>query len=343
MLRFFSRAIVAATLLRLALPAAAETLPVVKVAVTGRPDQAALELAYHRGYFTEQGLDVQFVGGGVGAEEFASALAGGQLQVAAGAPNAALFNAFNRGIDLRIVADWAHVGGADDTTFSFVVRSDLLDSGAVKSAADLKGRTIGVGPSRGSYNEMFIVEMLAQAGLGMADVDGEHLSFPDGIAALAGKKVDGTLLIEPLVMIAAQKQIARVLVTAGAIDPGAQVAAVMYGADFAKNTDLATRYMVAYLRGVRDFNDAFVRNKGRAAAIDVLMQSTTLTLKDRKVWETMPAHEVDADGKVNVAHVKAEAAFYKAQGNISGPIPDIDKFIEPRFAEAAVKILAAQK
>lgn len=327
----------AATLVFSAAAALADGIPV-KVGVTGRPDQAALELAFHRGYFTQQGLAVELVGGGIGGEEYVSALASNRIQVAAGAPNAAVFNAINRGIDLRIVADWSHVGTAEDSTFSLVARADLMRSGEVKSAADLKGRTVGVGPSRGSYNEMFIAELLAAANLTFADIDAAYISFPDGLAALSGKKVAATLLIEPLVMMAHERGIGDVLLTAGAIDPGAQVAAVMYAPDFAKNRDAATRYMVGYLQGVRDFNDAFIAGKNKDAAIDILVEA--LTLKDRAIWARMPAHEVDPDGRVNLRHIKAEAAFYQHQGTLSGAIPDLDKSVDPSFAEEAVKRLA---
>jgi NitT/TauT family transport system substrate-binding protein len=328
---------VLAALVASAAAALAEDIPV-KVGVTGRPDQAALELAFHRGYFARQGLAVEFVGGGIGGEEYVSALASNRIQVAAGAPNAAVFNAINRGIGLRIVADWSHVGTAEDSTFSLVGRADLMRSGALKTAADLKGRTVGVGPSRGSYNEMFIAELLAASHLTVADIDAAYISFPDGLAALSGNKVAATLLIEPLVMMAHERGIGDVLVTAGAIDPGAQVAVVMYSPDFARNRDAAVRYMVGYLEGVRDFNDAFVAGHDKEAAIDILVAA--LTLKDRAVWARMPAHEVDPDGRVNLRHIKKEAAFYQQQGTLSGPIPDLDKAVDSSFAAEAVKRLA---
>src|SRR5262249_43956734 len=134
-------------------PVDAQPNQVVKVGVTGRPDQAAVELAYRRGHFAAQGIEVQLVPGGSSAQDYIAALASNQIQVAAGSPSAGMVNALNRGIDLRIVADWARVGDAKDNAIALVVRTDLLDSGAVKSAADLKGKSIAVGPSLGAYNE----------------------------------------------------------------------------------------------------------------------------------------------------------------------------------------------
>ncbi len=81
----------------------------VKVAVQGRPDQAALQLAIDRGYLAKQGLNISTVQIDSGAQ-MVPALATNQIQVGNGAPSAALFNALNRSVDIRMVADYAHVG-----------------------------------------------------------------------------------------------------------------------------------------------------------------------------------------------------------------------------------------
>lgn len=323
-----------------AAPADAQQGQVVKVGVTGRPDQAAVELAYRRGYFTAQGIEVQLVPGGSSAQDYIAALASNQIQVAAGSPSAGMVNALNRGIDLRIVADWARIGDAKDNGIALVVRSELLDSGAVKSAADLKGRSIAVGPSLGAYNEMLLDKALALGKLTRADVSLEIMGFADGLAAMGNKKVDAAMLIEPLVWTAAQRSIARVLVSPGEIDLGAQVAVVFYSAEFAKNTETATRFMVGYLMGVRDYYDAYIGRKNPEAATDILVEH--LALKDRRIWLEAPAHRTDLNGRINVAHIKEQAAFYKATGSVSGTVPDIDKYVDMRFADEAVKRLGAR-
>src|ERR1700748_1065245 len=74
---------------------------VIKRGRVPRPDQAPLEIAYRRGYFERRGITIEPVPASSG-QEFASALATEQIQVATGVPNAALFNALNRGIGIRI-------------------------------------------------------------------------------------------------------------------------------------------------------------------------------------------------------------------------------------------------
>jgi NitT/TauT family transport system substrate-binding protein len=318
----------------------AETKQVVKVGVTGRPDQASLVLALHRGYWDKQGLDVQFIQSGAAAQDATSALAANQIQVTAGSPSAGLFNALNRGINIRMVADWSHIGTAEDSTFSISVRSDLIDSGAVKSPADLKGRNIGAGPVKGGINDLFLSLVMAKGNLSPSEINAEFIPFPDGIAAMASKKLDAAMLIEPMVTQATAQGIAKLFITMGAVDPGAQVAIVFYSPDFAANKDAATKFMIGYLQGVRDYHDAFVEHKDQDAAIGILTQN--LSLKDPNIWKNSKPGNIDLNGKFNVASIKKQAAFYKQEGLVDGPIPDVDKYVDTSFTDAAVKVIGTR-
>lgn len=330
-------------ILAFALLAAAPSLgadkTVVKLGMVGRPDIAPFELAIHRGYFAREGIEIEPVMATSG-QEFAAALATNQIQVASGVPNAALFNALNRGIDIRIVADESHVGDASDRIVSIMVRSDLMDEGVVKGPADLKGRTIAPGPLPGQYPDLLFHRLFERGGFTEADVKIVHLAFPEALAALASKKVDAAFLIEPLVRQAEDRHIARILVTAGAIDPGAEASILQYSSAFAQQKDAGMRFMVGYLEGVRDYHDAIFLKKDRDAAIAILTETTSL--KDPKIWEEDMFRLCDLNGRVNVADLKRQAAFYKAQGTLTGTIPDIDKFVDASFAEAAVKRIGAR-
>ena len=68
-----------------------------------------------------------------------SALGADQLDVGGGGPGPGLFNAILRGVNVRIVADRSRA--APGTRFNcLAVRKSLLDSGAVRGFADLRGR-----------------------------------------------------------------------------------------------------------------------------------------------------------------------------------------------------------
>ena len=52
--------------------------------------------------------------------------------------------------------------------------------------------------------------------------------------------------------------------------------------------------------------------------------------------------QIDLNGRVNVADIKRQAAAYKELDDITGPVPDIDKYVDHRFAEAAVKAIGVR-
>ena len=302
----------------------------VKLGVTGRPDSAFLMLALHRGYFDQHGIAIETVTGGSG-NEFVAPLAQDRIQAASGSLNAALFNALNRGVDIRIVAD----GLA-----SIMARADLMDAGAIRSPADLKGREISLGFGRGHYSYLMARTMLAKANLTFSDVTLRNMSTPDSLAAMSNRVIDASFVIEPLVTAALRQNIARILVKGGAVEPGAQLAVLVFSPEFAKQSDAAGRFLMAYLRGARDYHDAFVAGKDQDAAIAILTKA--LPVRDPAIWKIAMPQQIDLNGRVNVTDIKRQAVAYKELGDVSGPVPDIDKYVDHRFAEDAVKIIGVR-
>ena len=323
-----------------AAPCLAADKKVVHVGVVERPDLAPFILALHGGLFEKQGLDVQPVVGTSG-QDFVASLATGQMDVASGVPNAGLYNALNRGIDIRLVADYAHVSQKpEDSTVSIVVRTDLVDSGKVKGPADLKGLTIAAGPSNGQYPQILLSKALAQGHLTLADVNVRFLPFPEAIAAMGSKTLDGAFMIEPLTTQADARNVARRLIPAGAVDPGAELSIVLYSAQFAADKDAATRYMIGFLGGVRMYYDAFFLKKGRDEAIAILTQFSPL--KEAKLWAEAIPQNTDLNGRINIENLRQQAVFFKEQRTLTGNIPDFGRFVDMSFADAALKVLGAR-
>lgn len=311
----------------------------VRIGVSGRPDQAPLEIALRRGYFEQEGLEAETVQAASG-QEMIPALASNQLQAASGSPNAGLFNAFNRGFDIRIVGDFAHIGDAEDRTISIMARADLIDSGEIKTFADIKGKVISQGPGPGQIAAIIFQRLFDQAKLTTSDVTIKSINFPDSLAAFAGKTIDVAFMIEPLVTEAERQKLARVMVHGGAIDPGAELSIWLFSSDFAKDRDAATRFMVAFLRGARDYYDAFFLDKDKDATIALLIKY--LPVKDPALWQNSRQF-TDLNGRVNVKDLKNQAAFQVQHGNVTGGVPSIEKYLSPEFSEAAVRELGERK
>ncbi|HLQ32652.1 MAG TPA: ABC transporter substrate-binding protein [Chloroflexota bacterium] len=318
-------------------PSQQPVIATIKVGVQARPDQAPFELAYRRGYFEQQRLQIQTVQINSGAQ-MVPALSTNQVQVGNGAPSAALFNALNRDVNIRLVADWAHVGSSTDTTIAIVARKDLMDSGAIRSAADLKGRSIGQ-TTQGNIAEMLLAQAMERAGANVSQANVEYFqSIPDALSALANGKVDAAGATEPLVTQAVEQGIGKVLVAGGEVIPGAELSVLQYSPQFAtEQPEAATRFMVAFLRGARDYYDAFHLKKNRDETIKLLTQY--LSVKDPHVWDVSGPEYVDLNGQINVEDLENQAKFYAQQGTLKGQMPNIRSFVDTKFAEAAVKQL----
>ena len=330
--------LVVSVLIFAAASAQAQTKLALKVGASDRPDQAALYLSLYRGYFDQEGLAVELIPSATGAD-FLAGLGRNQIQATTGSVTAALFNALGRGIDIHIVADYAHVGTTHDASAAIVGGTALMDGGELRTPADLKGRVLGAGPAPAQLADLTFQRLLDEAHLTPGDVTIRYLGFPDSLAALATGNLDAAFLIEPLVTEGERKGIARVFRPLSDIVPGMELSVLQYSAELAGNRDAATRFMVAYLRGVRDFYDVTWKHENEDTTFAFLAQR--LSLKDPELWRAV-RRNVDLNGKINVDSIKAMAAFFKAEGAIVGPIPDIDRYVDPSFAEAAVKILGAR-
>ena len=82
----------------------AQTMTTVKVGTTNLSSDIGLFLAEKRGYFKDEGLKVELIPFDAGAKMVAP-LGAGDLDAGAGAASAGLYNAVNRGLKLKMVAD----------------------------------------------------------------------------------------------------------------------------------------------------------------------------------------------------------------------------------------------
>jgi NitT/TauT family transport system substrate-binding protein len=314
-------------------PAAAAPARKVTFASTAAVSDGGVYLAIDRGYFREQGIALDYTVIQSGPQAI-PLLASNQIEAAGGAISAGLFNAVARGIPLKLVAD-KNSALPGFNIGSVVVRTDLADQ--VRRPRDLRGRRVAMAALQGSL-EVQLVRYLRSEGdaLGIDDVDVATMSYPDGVAALANGAVDAAVLIEPPLGAAVRAGVAVPLRRIVDYWPGNQGAVVMYAPDFAADRDAATRFMVAYLRGVRDYYNAFVKGEDRPAVIDVLTRYSTL--KEPAAFEQMELQGLHPDGQINRASVEYELSYYVEHGYVSAPV-DLDGLIDPSYAEGAVRVL----
>jgi NitT/TauT family transport system substrate-binding protein len=306
----------------------------IQVGVTRTLSEAGQWIALERGYFQEQGIAVEFTDFD-SAGRMIAPLGAGQLAVGSGAISAGLFNAIARGVPIKIVGPQArHDPGA--SAVQFVVRKDLLDSGQFADYRDLRGRQIAI-PAKATAPHYATILALQRGGLSAADAEITEMSFTDMIAAFANQAIDAASQAEPASTLAEDRGVGVKWREVADVRPGIQFTVILFSPEFgAQQADVARRWMIAYLRGVRDYNDAFKKQRGRAEVVSILTRQ--LSVRDPDLYERMGFAHVDPDGRVDEASIADQLQWYVQQGMVPEPV-DLTQVMDPSFADFAVQRL----
>lgn len=310
----------------------------VRVGIVNASSDVGFFIADKKGYFREEGIKVEFVEFDSGAKMVAP-LGSGQLEVGAGSVAAGLYNAVARGIDIKIVAD----KGSTPPGYGFqplLVRKDLVDSGRYKSLKDLKGMKIA-GSAPGSASTSTLNEALKKAGLRYSDVDRVFLGFPQHVLALQNKAVEASMTTEPSATRAVESGAAVRVMGDDEIYPNHQLSVVLYSGRFIQeHRDVAQRFMHAYLRAIRDYNDALKNGKlAGPKADEVIAVLTEYTkIKDPAVYRAITPQGCNPDGRVHLPSLRNDLAFFVAQKEVQAPIT-VEQVVDTSFIDVAAKAL----
>lgn len=311
----------------------------VKVGVLNSLSEIIIFIALEKGYFKEEGLDVRLEKFSNTADMVAP-LSSGQIDIASGAPTLGLFNGALRGLPLKLVAD----KGRNSKGHGFnaiVVRKDLVDSGKVKTVADLKGLKVATA-SLHSPMEQQLEIALQKVGLSNKDVIIQNLGFPDMVTALGNKAVDAALMIEPFVAVATKRGVSVRLVGVDDIAPDFQIAGVIYGPDFAtKHPEAAKRWMVGYVRAIRDYLDTVDGKAGKDDLIAVLRKHAT-GVSDASVLESAVFPGFGPDGYLHLPTIQSSIDWYFARGLLKAK-PKLSDLADYQYLDYALERLGRRE
>ena len=221
---------------------------------------------------------------------------------------------------------------------ALVIRKDYIDSGKVKDYKDLKGLTVAI-PVRGNTDEHAVALALEKGGLTLNDIKEVELSFPDMIPALANHSIDAALSLEPFVAKITGSGSGVRWKGVDEIAPNIQTANILYSPKFGASKDAATRWMVAYLKGVRDFNDAANKGTNKAEIMAILQKATK---QDAATTAKVVLPGYNPDGKFNLESLASDQDFYIKEGLEKQKI-DLAEVADTSFIDAAVKQLGPYK
>ena len=115
----------------------------VKVGIINTIGDINVFIADEKGYFAKENISAEILSFDASARMMAP-LGSGEIDIGGGSTSVGLFNAIDRGIGLRVVADKGRT--AEGYVYqSLMIRKNLVESGKFRSLSDLKGLRIAVG------------------------------------------------------------------------------------------------------------------------------------------------------------------------------------------------------
>jgi NitT/TauT family transport system substrate-binding protein len=297
-------------------------------------------LGIERGYFAEQNLDLDLQRM-TSAGEAIALLATNKLDVGSGGVTPGLFNAFRQGMPIQIVTEKGTVlPPGENGSGRILVRRDLVESGAVKDIANLKGLRIAVN-SLQSPSLNYVMRALEKGGLGKNDVTWVEMPFPQFAPAFEKKAIDAGMVFNPFQGAIVDKlKLAVPLAGTGleTTSEGDALNVMFYSPGFAK-TDAAKRFMVAHLKAQRDYQ----------RIIDGNGDIKEVCRAVNKYIPSMPADctglsftGVRTDGEVKLDSLERYQKEWLEWGVMKEPV-DIQKHVNEDFAKYAVSVLGPYK
>jgi NitT/TauT family transport system substrate-binding protein len=303
----------------------------VHIALVRSISNGAELIALDRGYFKEYGLNVVIEDINTSANTIAM-LATNRLQIIAGGISAGYFNALQKDVPITIIADRV----STPIRHNLMLRPDLKDE--IKDLKQLKGKVIASNGA-GSVSTYELGKMLETAGLKLSDVDVKILSFPQMGTAFANKAIDAALVIPPFTYEYLDQHLAvEFAETDKLVQPNPMtIAVIMVNTDWAKqHPDALQGYVTAYLRGVRDYCNAYHHGSIRQDMIDSIVKYGSE--RNPKLLNDYPWVARSPNLRLNVASMLDMQDWYVANKFSTAKLP-AERLVDMSYADAAVKKL----
>lgn len=305
-----------------------ETVTVAYVPIT---KFSTMYVAAERGLFEKYGLDVEIERVASGTEAIAF-LSEGLVDVGGIAIVTSLWNGWNQGLDIRIIAP----GGQEPLENSptrLLVREDLIDDGTVSEVADLAGMVVGVAGGPGSGGEYLLSKALEGGELTIFDVETQNIGNADMAAAFANDAIAAAMVGAPYAdqIIEAGDAVSF----AEDLTPGLMTVAFVGSGNFVnERPEVAQRFVLALVEAARLMQgDAYVSDENMAAYLSYT-NSTEESIRNAVPFYFSP------DGVIPVEGLQDIEATHRSNGRTEyEEAIDLESVVDTSFTETAVELL----
>jgi NitT/TauT family transport system substrate-binding protein len=309
----------------------ASTIPLTPVTTTTKIayipllSNGPLFIAKEEGYFAQEGINVEF-------EKFQSvaaslpALINGDIAVTGGPLMPGIINSVAKNASVRIVAEKGKIARDYCNVTAIVVRRDLFETGTINKVADLKGRKV----MATSDQQYTLFRSLALGNLTTDDVEIIEMDYPSSLLSLKNQAIDAGILTEPYITQAVNSGAGVVLVPAQDYIPDFPYLLYYGPAILDKDPELGKRFMVAYLKGVKQYNTGKTERN-----LEILQNYTKL---DRDLLKLSCWVKIEENGSVSENAVREYMDWMYTNKKITQNLDD-DQLFDMSYAVYANGVL----
>jgi NitT/TauT family transport system substrate-binding protein len=288
---------------------------------------APLYVAIEKGYLTEQGLMVTLETVTAGQDAMALT-ANNQLDAVVAGFSVALFNAVDRGLDIKVVGSMG-AQPKQGRPSALMVRNDLLSGGQVKEMKDLKGKKIAIAGGNGSTGAYWLATRLRDGGLALGDVEIVNLGFADQVQAFKQGAIDAAIPAAPFTEQIRQDGTADYF--GGTFTAGASAVGIIYGPTLLKDRpEVGRRLAAALVKGSQAVQGDAIKSEENLAIFSKYTRIPVETLRSMDPYEYAPDLAPNAQTLMDMQ----EVFIKEGQLKLSAPLPP-ERWVDDSFVKAA--------
>lgn len=275
-----------------------------------------------RGYFRAAGIDLTVIDVSASTAGQIPLLARGDIDMTSAGPVPSLFNQFQQGFNLKLVAATQQAAPPHSPYVDgsmMVVRKDVWDAGKIRKLSDLAGKRVDAA-TPGSPTHVLGLEALAKARLTPADLTFTTKDFgpANQLAAILNKAVDVQITTEPTATAMQSQGLGVKWLGYREVAPWYQTAYFAVSDQYLReHRDGVVRFLHAYVRSIRE------------------LQSGGGKLTPALIAEISKVTEIPADV---IAAMGGLAYFGNAAIDLSALRRIQDLWIEQKLVTAAVPV-----
>jgi NitT/TauT family transport system substrate-binding protein len=292
------------------------------------PAVSEVLIAKDRGYFEDRNIELE-IKRIQSAPKATPQLASGDLDVATGSIGASLFNSVAQDIDIQVVADQTQYWRGQPSSNRILARSEAVPD--TDSIYDLPEDLTVALHGAGNVDSYVMGRILSLNDMTWADMERTETLYTQMPTLMAEGEIDICAIPDPLGLQVLDQADATQIGQASMVAPRMQIGAYMFGGPFTENSpDTATRWLEAYLEGVREYYELGGFPSDEVATI----VSNEFDLPKAAIKASIPSlpHK---NGHLNTESIQNQQAYHACQGTVDETV-DVSKVVDESYLEGAL-------